>query len=256
MGDKITWQAFDRAIINDYSDRLKKEFRVGTRNEIKSAMIQMVMDFHGLEDNQEFCRVGHYYDGMESPTAGGLYKFKNGDLLFSKFNYWTKLEFNDIIKVLDWDIRKDYRSDDKVESDKVIVKYTADKELKQALEGDVGIDLSINEPVSLRPFQTVVVKTGVKLELPIGYGAEIRPRSSLSKKGILIHHGTIDNGYRGEIMVTMTNLGDAYTEFMKTGDRVAQLVVHKIENIELEKIDENDLTETERGARGYGSTGK
>lgn len=150
----------------------------------------------------------------------------------------------------------------------MILKYEAPYEIKAQLKGDVGLDIKSIEDVILRPGETRVVKTGLRVELPAGYEAQVRPRSSISKKGILIHLGTVDNEYRGEIGVIVTNLassGDkSWTEVslshqktykIKKGDRVAQLVVKKYEEVELIKVQEVE-DNTERGNKGYGSTGR
>ena len=134
-------------------------------------------------------------------------------------------------------------------------KSTGNYKLEIAKQGDVGMDLKCLEGFKIKPFETLKVKTGIQLELPAGYEAQVRPKSSLSGAGILIHLGTVDNGYRGDITVVMTNLTNEVVEFQKL-QKVAQLVVKKyeddIETIEVEEID----TETERGATGFGSSGK
>ena len=120
-----------------------------------------------------------------------------------------------------------------------------------------GMDLraSLDSSVILRPLQRALVPTGLYLELPIGYEAQIRPRSGLAyKHGISIVNspGTIDADYRGEIKVLLVNLSDQdFT--VEDGERIAQMVVARHETVEwLESL---SLTETERGAGGYGSTG-
>ena len=120
-----------------------------------------------------------------------------------------------------------------------------------------GMDLRANldSSVILRPLQRALVPTGLYLELPIGYEAQIRPRSGLAyKHGISIVNspGTIDADYRGEIKVLLVNLSDQdFT--VEDGERIAQMVVARHETVEwLESL---SLTETERGAGGYGSTG-
>ena len=120
-----------------------------------------------------------------------------------------------------------------------------------------GMDLRANldSSVVLKPLQRALVPTGLYLELPIGYEAQIRPRSGLAyKHGISIVNspGTIDADYRGEIKVLLVNLSDQdFT--VEDGKRIAQMVVARHETVEwLESL---SLTETERGAGGYGSTG-
>lgn len=124
-----------------------------------------------------------------------------------------------------------------------------------AKPGDSGADLYAvdvgNGP--LWPGETRVVWTDIGIELPEGYEAQVRPRSSLSAKGVLIHLGTVDSGYRGSLGVTMTNLGrEPYP--VARGDRVAQLVIAPV--VRAEFVEAEQLAESTRGAAGYGSTGK
>lgn len=120
-----------------------------------------------------------------------------------------------------------------------------------------GMDLRANldEPVVLQPLGKAIIKTGLFIELPIGYEAQVRPRSGLAaKKGITVLNspGTIDADYRGEIGVILVNLSDeAFT--VENGERVAQLVIAKHERAEWVEVEE--LEATERGAGGFGSTG-
>ena len=124
-------------------------------------------------------------------------------------------------------------------------------------EGSAGMDLKayIEEPVVLKPGQRMLVPTGLYIELPAGYEAQIRARSGLAiKKGIGLVNGigTIDSDYRGEIKVILINWGDE--DFViENGDRIAQMVIAKYERIEWEIAD--DLSETERGSGGFGHTG-
>ena len=126
-----------------------------------------------------------------------------------------------------------------------------------ATSQSAGIDLRANleEPILLKPLQRTLVKTGLFMELPIGYEAQVRPRSGLAfKKGITVLNspGTIDADYRGEISVILVNLSDE--EFViEDGERVAQMVIAKHEQADWEVVVE--LVETERGAGGFGSTG-
>jgi len=120
-----------------------------------------------------------------------------------------------------------------------------------------GMDLRANleEPILLNPLQRTLVKTGLFIELPIGYEAQVRPRSGLAlKKGITVLNspGTIDADYRGEIGVILVNLSDE--EFViEDGERVAQMVISKHEQVDWEAVVE--LVETKRGVGGFGSTG-
>ena len=121
-----------------------------------------------------------------------------------------------------------------------------------------GMDMRAFTPVEIiiKPMQRVLVPTGLHIELPIGYEAQIRPRSGLAyKHGISIVNspGTIDADYRGEIKVLLINLSD--TDFViNNGDRIAQMVIAKHETIIWDSVEE--LNETARGEGGYGHTGK
>jgi dUTP pyrophosphatase len=121
-----------------------------------------------------------------------------------------------------------------------------------------GMDLraQVNEEIILKPLQRLLVPTGLFIELPVGYEAQIRPRSGLAyKHGISIVNapGTIDADYRGEIKVLLVNLSD--TDFkIVNGDRIAQMVVAKHETVSWQTVEQ--LGETARGEGGYGHTGK
>ena len=120
-----------------------------------------------------------------------------------------------------------------------------------------GMDLRANldEPIFLKPLQRAIVKTGLFMALPTGYEAQVRPRSGLAaKKGITVLNapGTIDADYRGEIGVILVNLSNEDFE-VKDGERIAQLVIAKHEQIEWVRVSE--LNETDRGTGGFGSTG-
>jgi len=120
-----------------------------------------------------------------------------------------------------------------------------------------GMDLRahISEAIVLNPLERAIVKTGLFIELPIGYEAQVRPRSGLAaKKGVTVLNspGTIDADYRGEIGVILVNLSnEAFT--VENGERVAQLIIAKHERAEWEEVEA--LTDTVRGAGGFGSTG-
>jgi len=120
-----------------------------------------------------------------------------------------------------------------------------------------GMDLRANleESIVLKPFQRLVVKTGLFISLQQGYEAQIRPRSGLAlKKGITVLNspGTIDADYRGEIGVILINLSDSDFE-INTGDRIAQMIIAKHETTEWEAVDK--LDGSVRGDKGFGSTG-
>jgi dUTP pyrophosphatase len=123
--------------------------------------------------------------------------------------------------------------------------------------GSAGMDLraSLTEPVQLKPLQRTLIPTGIYIELPQGYEAQIRPRSGLAiKKGLSLLNtpGTIDSDYRGEIKVILINLSNE-TAQVHNGERIAQMIIAKYEKVELELVDE--LSETERGEGGFGHTG-
>ena len=124
--------------------------------------------------------------------------------------------------------------------------------------GSSGVDLyaNITEPIVLHPLEKVMIPTGIYIGLPLGYEAQVRPRSGLAaKEGITVINapGTVDADYRGEIKVILGKVTKG--EFViNPGDRIAQLVIQKVEQVEWEEWDE--LDETERGEGGFGSTGK
>lgn len=125
-------------------------------------------------------------------------------------------------------------------------------------EHAAGLDLRANlqEAIVLKPLQRALVPTGLYIELPVGFEAQIRPRSGLAyKHGISIVNapGTIDADYRGEIKVLLVNLSDTDFE-VKNGERIAQMVVARHETINWQLVEE--LSETARGEGGYGHTGK
>lgn len=121
-----------------------------------------------------------------------------------------------------------------------------------------GLDLraNIEEPIKLDPMQRVLIPTGLFMELPIGYEAQIRPRSGLAyKHGITVLNspGTIDADYRGEIKILLINLSNEVF-IINDAERIAQMIIAKHEQIEWQVVDK--LSDTERGAGGYGHTGK
>ncbi|MAL60484.1 MAG: dUTP diphosphatase [Flavobacteriaceae bacterium] len=124
-------------------------------------------------------------------------------------------------------------------------------------EASAGMDLRANNenPILLKPLERTIVKTGLFIELPIGFEAQVRPRSGLAaKKGITVLNapGTIDADYRGEIGVILVNLSNEdFT--IENGERIAQLIVAKHERAQWEETIE--LSETTRGEGGFGSTG-
>ncbi len=124
-------------------------------------------------------------------------------------------------------------------------------------EGAAGMDLcaALDAPLTLAPRQRALVPCGFSMELPEGYEAQVRPRSGLAlRHGVtcLNSPGTIDHDYRGEVKVILANLGEEPFE-IKAGDRIAQMVVAKVERAAVELVEE--LTDTGRGTGGFGSTG-
>jgi len=127
-----------------------------------------------------------------------------------------------------------------------------------ATEGSAGMDLraSLTEAIILQPLQRSLVPTGLFIELPMGYEAQVRPRSGMAiNQGItcLNSPGTVDSDYRGEIKVILINLSNEPQQ-IKHGDRIAQMLVCKVEKANLHLV--QSLNETQRGEGGFGHTGK
>ena len=127
-----------------------------------------------------------------------------------------------------------------------------------ATEGAAGMDVRafLQEPVVLKSLERTAVPTGLFFEIPAGYEVQVRPRSGLAlKQGItcLNTPGTIDSDYRGELKVILINLS-AEPQTIHTGDRIAQLVLQKVEQVQWQPV--QTLTETTRSSGGFGSTGK
>lgn len=127
-----------------------------------------------------------------------------------------------------------------------------------ATEGSAGMDLraNVSETIILQPLERQLVPTGLFIELPVGYEAQVRPRSGLAiNHGItcLNSPGTVDSDYRGELKVILINLSNE-PQSIKHGDRIAQMVIGKVEKAALRTV--QALNETERGEGGFGHTGK
>ena len=124
-----------------------------------------------------------------------------------------------------------------------------------ALSAGMDLRANLSEPIVLKPLARCLVPTGLFMALPDGYEAQVRPRSGLAlKKGITVLNspGTIDADYRGEVGVILVNLSD--TDFViEDGERIAQMVIARHEQVEWEAVEV--LTETERGTGGFGHTG-
>jgi dUTP pyrophosphatase len=125
-----------------------------------------------------------------------------------------------------------------------------------ATAGDAGVDLVTTSDVVLAPGERAVLGTGVAIALPVGYAGFVHPRSGLAARvglSVVNTPGTIDAGYRGEIKVCLINHDLREPIELRRGDRIAQLVVQRVEHVVFEEVDR--LPASERGAGGYGSTG-
>lgn len=125
-----------------------------------------------------------------------------------------------------------------------------------ASAGAAGLDLRSVEDVTLKPLERKLVRTGLRIALEEGFEAQVRPRSGLAlKHGLALVNspGTIDSDYRGEIGIIMINLGETVVQ-LSSGERIAQLVVAPVAQVHVEVV--SSIDETERGAGGFGSTGR
>lgn len=139
-----------------------------------------------------------------------------------------------------------------------IVNKSKHKLPKYETIASAGMDIraNIKESVELKPLQRILISTGLYIELPVGYEAQIRPRSGLAAKHgltVLNTPGTIDADYRGEIKVIIVNLSNENFT-VSDGERIAQMIISKHEQAELVEVE--TLSKTERGAGGFGHTGK
>jgi dUTP pyrophosphatase len=129
-------------------------------------------------------------------------------------------------------------------------------EYKTGLSAGMDLSANIDKPIILKPLERTIVPTGLFIELPVGYEAQIRPRSGLAiKNGITVLNtpGTIDADYRGEICVIIINLSER-DYIIQDGERICQIIISKHERVEWEKVE--FLNDTERGNGGFGHTGK
>jgi dUTP pyrophosphatase len=126
---------------------------------------------------------------------------------------------------------------------------------QRATPGASGLDLyaCLAAPVELTPDVTLV-PTGIAVEAPAGYDLQIRPRSGLGRQGVDIIYGTLDSNYRGEVFVSMRTFGSRETYRIEDGDRIAQLVIARVAELAVVVVEE--LSGSERGAGGHGSTGR
>lgn len=138
-----------------------------------------------------------------------------------------------------------------------IINLSANKLPEYATSGSSGVDLRANliDAVCIKPLERVLIPTGIHIELPMGYEAQVRSRSGLAYKhgvSVLNSPGTIDQDYTGELKVILINLSQS-DFFVNPGDRIAQLVVSKYQKVEW--IEVKDLSQSNRGGAGFGSTG-
>ena len=127
---------------------------------------------------------------------------------------------------------------------------------KNAYEGDAGYDLCATEEVTLKPFERALIPTGLAVQIPKGYAGFVLPRSGLAlKQGFSLVNapGLIDSNYRGELKAIAINLDPKKDIQVHTGDRIAQLVIMKVENVHFNEVPE--LDDSERGTGGFGSSG-
>ena len=143
------------------------------------------------------------------------------------------------------------------EPDVLIMRLDPDVPLPSyAHPGDAGADLAAAEDVNLGPGERALVRTGLAIALPAGYAAFVHPRSGLAAKhGVTLVNapGTVDAGYRGEIKVTMLNTDREHAVSFKRGDRIAQLVIQRVERAVFHEVEL--LPGSSRAANGFGSTG-
>lgn len=138
--------------------------------------------------------------------------------------------------------------------------HKLDKSLKTpgyAHTGDAGLDLFSSEDCTIKPFERLKVPTGIKIEIPRGYAGFIQPKSGLAiKNGISLVNtpGLIDSGYRGEVCALLINLDPENTFKISKGDKICQLVIHKVETASIKEV--SGLDESSRGTGGFGSTGR
>ena len=134
-----------------------------------------------------------------------------------------------------------------------------DKELplpEKAYEGDAGMDLLSAEDLEIKPGERALISTGIAIEIPSGFAGFVQPRSGLAIKhgiGVVNSPGLIDSNYRGEIKVILINMDSEETFKVKREDKIAQLVIKKVESPTFIVVD--DLNDSERGNNGFGSSG-
>ena len=128
----------------------------------------------------------------------------------------------------------------------------------QSTNGAACFDLFAAEGAILTQFRPQLISCGIHIEIPAGYEGIIRGRSGMAKKGIILAWGTVDADFRGEVKANLINLNhdEVGGGSIKVGDRIAQLAIRPIPNLTFERVSITDLTSTERGSKGWGSTGR
>ena len=122
--------------------------------------------------------------------------------------------------------------------------------------GDAGLDIRSNEDIVLKPYERAMVSTGLAIAIPDGYAGFMQPRSGLAaKQGLTVLNtpGLMDAHYRGELKIIIINLDKEHSVSIRKGDRIAQLVIQAVPQVELNEVD--DLGDTDRGQGGFGSSG-
>lgn len=122
--------------------------------------------------------------------------------------------------------------------------------------GDAGLDIRSNEDIVLKPYERAMISTGLAIAIPDGYAGFMQPRSGLAaKQGLTVLNtpGLIDAHYRGELKIIIINLDKEHSVSIRKGDRIAQLVIQAVPQVELNEVD--DLGDTDRGQGGFGSSG-
>jgi len=121
-----------------------------------------------------------------------------------------------------------------------------------------GWDLYAIEDMTIPFRKSMKIRTGIKVAIPNGYEGQVRSRSSLGKRGLILPHGigTIDSDYRGELFVLMTWIGESESYTVTAGERIAQLLIYPIPEVNFTEVNQEELGTTERGIGGFGSTGK
>lgn len=125
----------------------------------------------------------------------------------------------------------------------------------RATPGASGLDLyaCLDEDIELGP-DTTLVPSGIAVEVPYGYEVQVRPRSGLARRGVNVVFGTVDSDYRGEVFVNMHTIGTLKSYRIQNGDRIAQLVIARVEMLPVLQVEE--LADSSRGEGGFGSTGR